>query len=47
MKWIVKRYLIEHFEIEGDSRKEAFDNLGKMGSTPHRVELLKETAKKV
>lgn len=38
--WHVRRYIIEHYEVRGETPKEALSNL----TNPYAVEVTKETA---
>ena len=42
--WKLKRYIVEHFEVEADTKKEA---LSQEPGQPHRIEIKKETCTKI
>jgi hypothetical protein len=41
--WLIKRYVLEEYEVEAVNRKEALYKIGMKGD-PGRVTILKETA---
>lgn len=43
--WIVKRYVVEHYEVEASNREEAIEECLKEGD-PYTVEVKKITVKK-
>jgi hypothetical protein len=43
--WIIKRYIVEEYSVEAESRKEALEKVYKKGD-PYKICVIKETVKK-
>lgn len=41
--WLVKRFIVEEFEVEAETRREAFNKLEDSGGSPFAVTVTRET----